>query len=99
MVCAQLVAYGKVSQSREERKERRDKRRLEKEIQTDLESEVEYGGDNNDKEGYRVGNGTAAHGKDGNGSAVYGKDGNRKPASFIREDSQSTESTEEEIIL
>jgi len=98
MVCAQLVAYGKVSQSREERKERRDKRRLDKEIQAGLRSTVEHGEDKEDDD-YWVGNGAAVHGHDGNGVAIHGKDANGKPSSFIREDSQSTESTEDEIIL
>jgi len=99
MVCAQLVAYCKVSQSREERKERRDKRRLEKEIHAGLKSSVEHGGDNQEDDDYWVGNGSTVHGQDGNGVAIHGKDANGKPASFIREDSQSTESTEDEIIL
>jgi len=96
MVCAQLVAYGKVSQSREERKERRDRRRLEKEAQTSMETAAQHGGEKEVNGELWVGNGDL---RVGNGTVMHSKEGNGKPASFKREDSQSTDGTDEEVIL
>jgi hypothetical protein len=96
MVCAQLVAFGSVSQSREERRERRERkrekedRRMEERRLDQMKAGV---GASKEVNGVcRLGNGDTMHTYGTNGTI----DENRKATSFTRDDS---EGTEDEIIL
>ena len=99
MVCAQLVAFGSVSQSREERRERREKKR-EREERRMEESRVQQLkavlGPSKQVNGgtHRLGNGDLLHTNGTtNGCA---NNGNEKAQAYVRDDS---EGTDDEIIL
>ena len=75
MVCAQLVAFGRVSQSRAEGRERRDKKKEEKLVE---EAQIE-------KQGEQASNGRC---KDQNGSVRHGRE---SPSDMESEVSAQTE--------
>lgn len=96
MICAQLVAFGSVSQSREERRERRERKREKEDRRMEEwrldQMKAEVGASKEANGVCRLGNGDTMH--------MYGTNGtideNRKATSFTRDDS---EGTEDEIIL
>ena len=95
MVCAQLVAFNSVSQSREQRRERRERKREKEERRTE-EWRVEQmkaglGSSNQANGTHRLVNDDILHKYGANGTGEKGK-----AQSSIKDDS---EGTEDEIIL
>jgi len=99
MVCAQLVAFGSVSQSREERRERREKKREKEERRMEEwrtdQMKAGLGANKEDNGGvYRLGKGDMLHTNGSTSGNTNDENGNVR--SFVRDDS---EGTDDEIIL